>query len=530
MNSDLITYLSGNIPGGIIILPLGLAVFTIIWSGVWLGTRFWEPSRYFAILVLGWVIVSGGYAVVWKRSRPVPIPVRVIVTRNIPDSSASDWKMLGLADRIEKRLSASPKHFVVQRSDFVPVFSMYNLSENRLDSLAVEFKAHWLITVTASDDSENTVLSIIIEKVSNNKIKPVRKLQFMDGSFDRESARLCGEIMRELGDQSPPLGRYGLPMNLPDEAFRSLYQAIELREADHHDSAAAQFTALWEKYPEWARAYQELALTRLEHNTFFYKEIIHNSLLMAIELDSSDPENYILLTRLFLHYREWDEAESAIKLALNLTLDDPRVFFYLSRLKTSRLADLPWIRKKDMKSHALKLAPGYEMARLTLAETYRKEKNRLISIKLLEEGLRYDPDSAPLLLALAAHQVESEKNEEAIKTCERLLELRPAMPEALYNMGLATSQMGKYDEGIAILDSSWRLGGTVDNLYYIGLAYEKKGDWKNAIQYLQERTLRLTASDDPVATTARRKVQQMKRWTEETDSSKSLTDTVAFTE
>ena len=84
MNSDLITYLSGNIPGGIIILPLGIAVFTIIWGGVWLGTRFWGPNRFIAILILGWLIVSGAYAVAWKRSRPAPIPIRVIVTRNIP--------------------------------------------------------------------------------------------------------------------------------------------------------------------------------------------------------------------------------------------------------------------------------------------------------------------------------------------------------------------------------------------------------------------------------------------------------------
>jgi len=229
-------------------------------------------------------------------------------------------------------------------------------------------------------------------------------------------------------------------------------------------------------------------------------------------------DQYILLADYFLRFREWYEAESALKLALNVTLDDPRIFFNLSRLWRGRLEDLPYKDKNDLKRIALRLCPGYEEARLALAASYREQLDRSTAVAVLKDGIAIDPNSVPLLLSLAANLVEMGFKEQAIEVCNRILELEPGHTGALYNLGLAHLYLNDYDRAIAMFDSSFNNGGTVENLYYLGVAYQEKREWKTAIKYFQMRMIRLRWTHDPVSVSARERIQQLQSWIEQTDS------------
>ena len=537
MIRELITYLSGNVTGGIILLPIAIVVFTIIWGGVCLGTRFWGPNRFFSILVLGYVIIIGSYGVIWKRSHPSPIPTRVLVAAVRPLSTlcgrqhsvtrrgvTAEWKLRGIVDVIERRLIASPKHFVPQRPNYTTVLNRHRLhSESWIDSLAVQLRVKWLITVSPGDNEDRGGISVRIKSNSGKHVKVVQELAVSDGHFATETAQISGAITRRLGDNSPPLGIYGLPPNnIPDEAYTVLYRAITLREADSRDSAIAIFDSLGKTYPAWSRPLQEKALTYLNHHTFYHKADILNSLLAAIDLDSSDPENYILLGTMFLHFRDWNEAEAALKLAYNLTSDDPRVFFYLSRLHRKRLKDLPWLSRRDLNTHAINLAPGYEPARLALAQYYREEWNRIKSVKLLDEGLEIDTESVPLLMAKAAHLIERKFSDRAIPICEKILELKPGHPDALYNLAISYIYLDELDTALVLLDSSYASGGPVDALYYKGVIYQQKHDYRKAIDFFQERMIRFDKPDDVVSISARERIQMLKRWIAIEDSSDNV--------
>ena len=86
--------------------------------------------------------------------------------------------------------------------------------------------------------------------------------------------------------------------------------------------------------------------------------------------------------------------------------------------------------------------------------------------------------------------------------------------------------MGQWDEAIALFDSSYRNGGSIDNLYYLGVVYQRKKDWKNAIHYFQERMIRPTDEWDQVAVSARERIKRIKRWMAEEDSAKARERTV----
>ncbi|NQT33978.1 hypothetical protein HQ587_02215 [bacterium] len=521
MIRELITYLSGNIPGGVILLPIAIVVFTIIWGGVWLGTRFWGPNRFFSILVLGYIIIIGSYGVIWKRGYPAPIPIRVLISVVDNNNFQSEWKLRGIIDVIERRLTASPEHFVPQRPNYTTILNKHWLhSESWIDSLAVRLRVKWLITVSPRNTEQRGVgFSVRIKSRTGKHVKVVQELAVSDGHFATEAAQISGAIMRLLGDDSPSLGRYGLPPNnIPDEAYADLYRAINLRETDSKDSAIAIFNSLGESYPIWSRPLQEKALTYLNHHTFYHKTDILNSLLAAIDLDSSDPENYILLGTMFLHFRDWDEAEAALKLAYNMTSDDPRVFFYMSRLHRRRLKELPWLSRHAMNTHAINLAPGYEPARLALAQYYRVEWNRIKSVKLLDEGLEIDPESIPLLMAKAAHLVERKFSDQSIPICEKILELSPGHPDALYNLAISYIYLDELDTALVLLDSSYANGGPVDALYYKGVIYQRKHDYRKAISFFQERMIRFDKPDDLVSISARERIQMLKRWIAMEDS------------
>ena len=519
MNGDLIAYLSGNIPGGIYLLLVVLAAFIIIWWLIWWGTRFWKKKQLLKGWIIGITAILVIYVIVWKRSHPLPLPVRVIVLEDNSIDPIQEWRCLGYADAIRCRLGASPEHFVLQRRRLIPPLSRIPLKDDVIDSIALLLKASWMVLILPSE-RDNFEIIVRVRKRAGNKFVAVAEWSATESGFRQQASEITGEVERLLGDEAPPRSSFGLPANLADSAFANFYKAMALREMDEYDTAALIFEILTLDYPEWHRPYQELARTRLEHFASYFKDEIHTSLLNALEIEPADPENYVILAQYFLRFRDWYEAESALKLALSVTLDDPRIFFYLSRLWRGRLEDLPYKDKDELKRIALHLCPGYEEARLALAASLRDQLDRPTAVAVIEGGLAIDPNSVPLLLSLTANLVEMDRNQRAMEVCHRILEIEPGHSGALYNLGLAHLYMKNYDRAIAILDSSYKLGGTIENLYYLGVAYQEKRDWETAIKYFQMRMIRPQGAHDPISVSARERIQQLQSWIEQRDSLK----------
>ena len=517
MSGDLIAYLSGNIPGGIYLLSVVIAAFIIIWWLIWWGTRFWKKSHLFKGWVIGIIAILVIYVVAWKRSHPLPLPIRVIVLEAECVDPQENWYCMGFADAIQCRLSASPRHFVLQRRELIPLLAKIPFEENAIDSIAVSLSISWVVLVQPSSDGK---IFVTVKKRTDSSFKTVAEWSVSAFSFRKEASRITGEVERALGDNTPPRGSFGLPGSLPDSAFAEFYRAVGLRKIGEYDSAASVFEDLTLAYPEWYRPYQELARTRLEYYASYYKDEIHTALLNALEIEPADPESYVLLAQYFLRFKDWYEAESALKLAMNVTLDDPRIFFYLSRLWRGRLEDLPYSDKDELKRIALHMCPGFEEARLALAASLRDQLDRYTAVAVLEDGLAIDPNSVPLLLSLAANLLEMDRNDQAAEVCHRILELEPGHTGALYNLGIAHLYMKDYDRAIALLDSSYKLGGTVENLYYLGVAYQDKRDWETAIKYFQMRMIRPQSTHDPVSVSARERIQQLQGWIAQRDSLK----------
>ena len=522
MTPDIIIYLSGHLPLGIYLIPLAGGSFSLAWWFVWLSAKFWDRAFFYRILGRGWMVIFTAYLVLWLLNRPDPIPIRVIVAE-LQQASENDnnWRTRGVADVIESRLAASDKPFVALSGGIIPALENASVSVGKIDSLAHRMNVRWIAIVTRkTTDSDELTVNVEIRRRKGGVYSPMDKMTLPHMSFSRGSRWLADEVAVKMGDLSLKNGWNDPPVDLPDGAFDTLYHAIYLRQTNQIDSAITLLEKLTGSHPAWTRPFQEIAATYLKNTPGLHLEEIHNSLMSALEIDGSSSVSYTLSGGYFIEFRDWEEAESALKLAINFNPDNPQAYFYLSRLSEVRISDLPWSSKAALLRRTLHLAPGYEAAQLALSMWHTDRFEKWKAFEILEEGLRINPTSIPLLQSSSALEIETGLYEKATVHCRRILAEQPKHAGALYNLGIALIWLENYDEAIRVLNESYANGGTVNNIYYLGVAYQRKKDWNEAIKHFERRITLPQSTTDRVVISARERIKMLQRWIAETDTVK----------
>lgn len=515
MNGDLFTYLAGWIPLGLYLIPLVGGFFTAVWMTVWFGTKFWDKRQFWKIFIRGWVVILSLYFIAWFASPPPPIPIRLILSSSYLDADSTQaWQIKCLTELINDRLLSSRKAFVVMTDDYCPVLDIKEADNDALQDAAVRTRASWIVEF--KPDKGGVLVTIL--KRSGRVFKVVNDFS-TEGLPFRNAVRDIVEFTgKELGDKRGKGDSFVPDILQTDSVLAEFFSALVMRDSGRLETTNAILFRMNQDNPSWVLLRRELARTQLKYHPSLYKDQILNALLDLSKQTPQDVEVYRLLGEAYLEDRNWEKAESALKLASNLNPDDPRNYFYLSRLSEDRLENLHWKSKRRLLDRALQLAPAYEAASISLAKFYVDILERRLALETLEKAQQVNPASVPILLNRSAALVELRRNQEAIDLCEHILTLEPGHPGALYNMGIALVWMEKFDEGIAILDSSYRNGGTVDNLYYMGVAYQRKGDWEQAEKYFEKRFALPTAREDRVAVSARERVKILRRWIAQRDS------------
>lgn len=513
MTPDIIEYFNGSVPFGLPLIPFLGFLFTFIWWVVWRGTGFWGVRKFWRILVVGWIAIITGYSAYWSYRKPEPIPIRVFIrVGDFVGKNPGAWAE-GIADGIRCRLRADTKHFVVLDEETAP--AMYRVTnQEQLDSVAKLMRVKHQVTITQDSvgSGERPTVKIELRDWLGKEYKLLADLIVPNVSLSTSSAWAGEAVAQKFGGADLKGVWAGRHPNLPDSLLEVHYLAFSLRRQGEIDLASAFFMAEADDDTTWSAPRIEFARTRLNSNPNLHEEDIRNFLLEAAAIDRNNPESYILLGRHFLEFRDWDEAESALKLAYYFDSDDPRTCFYLSRLMENRLSDLSIKSSRGLIERALKLAPGFESARLGLVEKLRGVNLYREAVKVIEDGLVIDPNSRPLQITASAIYLELRQYQRAAHLCERILADEPRHYEALYNLGLSRLWLKEYDGAVALFDSSYNNGGTVENLYYCGVANQFKGDYPEAIGWFQKRFAAALNQHDEGAASARARIGMLRDW------------------
>jgi len=104
------------------------------------------------------------------------------------------------------------------------------------------------------------------------------------------------------------------------------------------------------------------------------------------------------------------------------------------------------------------------------------------ALQELKQAGALDPDLMDVHLAMGYAHLESGETGGAQREFEWVLERFPASPGARLGLGIITARAGNLDKGIRMLKEAIQINpDPVKGYYELGLAYEKKGDLKQAM-------------------------------------------------
>jgi tetratricopeptide (TPR) repeat protein len=511
MLPDLIDYLNGRVLFGVGLFFIIGGILSFLWWSTWVGTKFWDRKRLWKLMRLVWVFSLALYLGIWLSDKPLPIPTRIVIQTGGPGEKSPGAWAEGVAEGVKRRLRTSPSVFAIQDYETAPVLKRL-VEPGQLTQVARQLGALYILEI--SEDSLSTdqphAVRLKLRKQGWKKFTTIEEAVSPRVSL-RSTIQWSAESVAKWLD-APISATYtlGLPDNPPDSLLSVHYLAYSLRRLNETALATAFFTAEAAVDSTWSSPRVELARTWLEFAPDLHRDEIRTTLLEAINIDRNNPEAYLLLADHFLSHKDWDEAESALKLTYFHSQNDPRALLMLSRLMNGRLWDLPYKNSEQLLYRTLQLAPGYENARLALVTYLRSVNRKQEGLQLLREGLKIDPTSRNLILTASAVNLELQEYEEAARISQSMVDRDPTDHQALYNLAVAHMWLKQYELAAALFDSSYRNGGSVDNLFYLGVTYQYQKDYPTALKWFEKRFAAAKRLDDQGAISARARINWLK--------------------
>ena len=232
-------------------------------------------------------------------------------------------------------------------------------------------------------------------------------------------------------------------------------------------------------------------------------------LRQVLKMDSTDGEAHSLLGRVYLQSERWNNAEKSLCEALRREKDDPWIYFYLSRLHSSRYKESGFENKVQLLKHAVTLNPALEQAWLALGEELYFKNKPEEAKNIYSKLLAINPGSLDGLLALGKLYVFQNDILNIIRTYERVLEVSPRNADAHYNLGIAYYNDDKVDEAIRFFHRAIELSNHIDSHFYLGVIYADRKEIDRAIEYFRSRIRLRKEFNDPFAEEARKHLNRL---------------------
>ncbi|RMH63160.1 MAG: tetratricopeptide repeat protein [Calditrichaeota bacterium] len=223
-----------------------------------------------------------------------------------------------------------------------------------------------------------------------------------------------------------------------------------------------------------------------------------------------------LLGRMAIREQEYENAEVYLKKAL---VDDPRdarVYYALSYLHTTRLEELELTDRFDVLRKAIRLDPGYTDAVYELAHMYYLNSSGVASSSGIQSAFNVlnaflkIRDKDPQILSLMANiDIRLFRLDEAERIYKSLLERFPEDSNSWYNMGILYFSRKNYDKAREYFQKAIAMDDNHDAWLYLGIVYERMGMYEDALRCYRERVRRKEGDDDRYAREAMKGIRKI---------------------
>ncbi len=291
---------------------------------------------------------------------------------------------------------------------------------------------------------------------------------FQEGRLDKAIESYKEALRRDptIVETYVPLVRLLLFRSQIDEALDYADTAL-LVDPDHTDARAVRAMAL-----DWKSS--ELADEGLEGDA---EELLLQALNEAnrvVEKDPTSAEAYAYLAEILFDLDNYEQADEALEIALELdpdSLDVLRVAGYLLEFRGYRQQAIEHYQK------AIQLYPNLAMLHLSLGRTYLAAADFKTGIDSLKAAIELDPDNAEYLYFLGYAYFGTGEQALAADYFQQTLELRPDYAKAHCQLGLIYYRQRNWEGAIPELETAVEIYG--DRLSYrnafcystLGLSY-----------------------------------------------------------
>lgn len=498
MNS-VIDYLSGEIPGGILILLLILFIINLTLFFFYKGSKLYTKKEYTSKVFKSSIFIISSYIILWFLLKPTPIPNSILFLP-FQNNQVADYRISEILEKqIDKNMSDD---YRIHYWDWFYQSSVKDSIDNFDYRLSVANRLKVQIIISGEYISES-ILNVFVQN-ENHKLNK---------EFDfRSYSELSNKILKWLDENYQILNENNIAeSNLTDKNLERLCKSKILYLDKDYNTALSLIAELNTDPVLISKIYLSLGKNELknikksnfekEENKFFIKIV---NLLIPIAQEGNDSaELNRILGELYLFEEKYKQAEIFLKKALTQNPNDARIYYDFYFLHQDRFKDLGFEDRFEVLKKAITLDNGYSNAVFELANEYfqtgtgsKSGTGATFAMETLNNFMKINSNDKKILLLLAGINLQIKHAEDAIEIYNKLISRGNTESEIYYNLGIGYFHLKNYDEAKKAFLTSISKNEYPDSYLYMGAINKILGNYDEALFYYRERIKRSKIRED----------------------------------
>ena len=521
----LYNFLSGPIPGGIIILLFILLSLNISLYFFYKSSKLFSKKVYQNKLIKYNTVPVTVYIIIWFVFRPEPLPTGIIILP-FQDNNKTDYVY---CETLEQQLKnvLNKKYFIHSWCDLyqTAVRDSFIYTEYRIQ-LAKKIGIPIIISGTLRNEDHSMQISLDVYNRGEVTSLLIHAISYQDAII-----KITDRIENEVNLLDKNIDSI---MLMFDEQQMNDYVQIKMDYLNHQYEKAKKrikdsnilYDILLAKIflKQGIREYQNSHPTSntgsTSHTQIIEKYLnssfqqARNVLYVYVKESKDNAEINRILGKICLYEKNYELAEIFLKKSWVQDRYNARLYYDLSFLNRDRLKEIGFRNRIEVLEKAVYFNPGFKDAVYDLAYEYfyngtavPSDQYTVNSIKYLTNYLRFNPAEKDILSLLASIYVRIKETEKAIDIYNVLLKVEPDNAELDYNLGICYFHLQKYELARNYFLKAIDIDDHTDSYLYLASIYKLEGDYDKALYYFRERVRRKSGKDDEYARQAMRGIR-----------------------
>ena len=488
-----IAFLSGQVPGGILVLLLVLLVINLVFS-FFKSSKLTDSVHSRKGRLIYSVSAIFVYIAVWLATQPPKPQIRLMV---LPERSAAYNILTAHSFECSERFQQTALQYLSPRY----LLHRWEWAFETIGPDSAFYYQQWLRLAKALRAG-----AVIFPQKQSNGYRCVL-LQGKDSTVF--AGTTLTDVLKQLAGTSDLLKEtYSFP-EIPTD-YLTIKTAFLTKQFDRVLKLTAKATnpslLLWR-----AAAYVEKGMRqKIDREKAKYVPVSNpdfiqakHILIQSIKEKTDTPETAYWLGMMAVYNQNFTKAEVFLKKALVEDPVNPRIHLALSYLLPDRLQELGYQTRVDILKKAVHLDPGYREAVYQLADEYYYsgsgsetgfETTRAKNV--IDSFLKIKKNDERILSLLGSIELKLKHYDKALEIFSKLRDMLPDKSNSYYDLGIVYFMKKEYKTALPYFLKAIQMDHNLDSYLYAGLTYRMLGNNRKALEYYRERVRRKTGDDD----------------------------------